>query len=59
MNGACINENGNFKLCPYRVFTDNQGDFVTQKFCKCVGKDCVAYHVGICLRVVGAVKDVR
>lgn len=65
MNANCLDKNGNFKLCPYRVLTEEHkavmrgaGDFVTQKFYPCVGEDCVAYHVGICLKAHEALKEV-
>lgn len=66
MNANCLDEKGNFKLCPYRVLTEEHkavmkgtGDFVTQMFYPCVGEDCVAYHVGICLRAHEALKEVK
>ena len=66
MNANCINENGEFKSCPYRVITEEHkavmigtGDLVTQKFYPCIGEACVGYHVGICLRAFETLKDVK
>lgn len=57
MNANCLDDKGNFKLCPYRVFTKEHkamaigsGDVVMQEFYPCAGEACIAYHVGICLR---------
>lgn len=65
MNANCLDEKGNFKLCPYRIFTKEHkaigignGDSVIQGFYPCVGEDCVAYHVGLCLRAREALKEV-
>lgn len=65
MNANCIDDEGKFKLCPYRVITEEHkaimrgyGDVVTQKFYECAGESCVAYHVGICLRAHEALKGV-
>ncbi len=66
MNANCLDDKGNFKLCPYRVFTEEHkammvghGDYVTQNFYQCCGEDCVAYHVGICLRAHEALMGVK
>lgn len=66
MNANCLDGNGNFKACPYRVFTEEHkavlrgnGDFVTQQFYPCIGEACVGYHVGICLRAHEALKEVK
>lgn len=65
MNANCLDENGKFKSCPYRVFSDEhkavlrgQGDCTTQTFYPCMGEACIAYHVGICLRLIEALKEV-
>lgn len=57
MNATCLDEDVKFKKCPYRVITEEreailreQGDITTQLFYPCIGKSCIAYHVGICLR---------
>lgn len=66
MNGNCLDKEGNFKKCPYRVFTESypailrgSGDCVTQEFYSCMGEACIAYHVGICLRAAEALKEVK
>lgn len=66
MNASCLDEKGRFKSCPYRVYTDEhkailrgQGDFTSQRFYPCIGEGCVAYHVGVCLRLVAALKEVK
>ena len=66
MNASCIGENTKFKLCPYRVFTQEHkaiaigsGDCVTQEFYPCAGEACIAYHVGLCLRAHEALKEVK
>lgn len=66
MNANCLDDKGNFKLCPYRVFTEEHkavaigsGDCVTQGFYPCAGEACIAYHVGICLRAHNALKEVK
>lgn len=58
MDAMCIDKDGKFKLCPYRVFTKEikaiaigQGDCTIQEFYPCVGEACIAYHVGLCMRV--------
>lgn len=60
MNASCIDENSKFKLCPYRVYTEEHppvlrgnGTLTTQAFYPCLGEACVAYHIGICLRLAG------
>ena len=57
MNATCIDKDAKFKKCPYRVITEEhkailrgQGDIITQLFYHCIGEECIAYHVGICLR---------
>lgn len=57
MKAMCIDDKGNFKLCPYRVFQEEKkammigsGDMVVQCYYPCAGTQCVAYHDGICLR---------
>lgn len=64
LNGTCIDDKGNFKLCPYRVFQEEHkalmigsGDIVIQGFYPCVGEECIAYHDGICLRATEALKN--
>lgn len=66
MNASCLDEKGRFKSCPYRVYTDEhkavlrgQGDFTSQCFYPCIGEECIAYHVGVCLRLVAALKEVK
>lgn len=66
MNATCIDEKGDFKACPYRVFTEEHkavlrgsGDFVVQQFYPCIGEACVGYHAGICLRACEALKEVK
>ena len=64
MNASCIDKNSKFKLCPYRVYTEehppvlrSNGTITTQVFYPCLGEACVAYHVGICLRLAGKEKQ--
>lgn len=64
MNASCIDESSKFKLCPYRVYTEEHppvlrgnGTITTQVFYPCLGEACVAYHVGICLRLAGKEKQ--
>ena len=64
MNASCIDENSKFKLCPFRVYTEEyppvlrgNGTITTQVFYPCLGEACVAYHVGICLRLAGEEKQ--
>lgn len=64
MNASCLDEKGRFKSCPYRVYTDEhkailrgQGDSTSQCFYPCIGEGCVAYHVGVCLRLAAALKE--
>lgn len=66
MNANCINEAGEFKLCPYRVFQEEHkalaignGDMVVQTFYSCIGEQCIAYHVGICLRAQEALTTAK
>lgn len=66
MNASCLDEKGQFKACPYRVCIEEhkailrgQGDFTSQCFYPCIGEKCAAYHVGICLRLVSALKEVK
>lgn len=67
MEGAeCINENGQFKACPYRIFTEEhkaitigQGDIVSQSFYPCIGENCAEFHVGKCFRGSDEVKRNR
>lgn len=66
MKGMCLNKEANFKACPYRVYTQEHkammkggSDFITQEFYACIGEECAAYHVGICLRLAGNVKEVE
>lgn len=54
----CIDDKGELKACPYRIFTEEhkalmvgQGDIVTQSFYPCIGENCAGYHDGICLRL--------
>lgn len=61
MNASCLDEKGRFKSCPYRVYTDEhkavlrgQGDFTSQCF-----YPCIAYHVGVCLRLAATLKEVK
>lgn len=63
MNAKCLDDNGKFKACPYRVFTEEHkaimvghGDCTTQEFYQCAGEECIAYHVGLCMRVYEALK---
>lgn len=65
-NANCLNdtEPAEFKLCPFRVHQiEHQpvyvghGRVVTQEFYPCMGEKCIAYHVGICLRLSDAVKN--
>lgn len=65
MNASCIDENSKFKLCPYRVYTEEHppvprgnGTLTTQVFYPCLGEACVAYHVGVCLRLSKRVEEV-
>ena len=60
MNARCVNDDGSFKACPYRVITEEHkaiavgtGDCVTQRFYPCLGENCAGYHAGICLRLQG------
>lgn len=66
MNAMCMDDKGKFKLCPYRVFQEEkkamligEGDVVIQGFYPCIGEQCIAYHVGICLRAHDALQTVK
>lgn len=66
MNANCLDEKGNFKACPYRIFTEEHkammmgtGDCITQHFYPCVGEQCIAYHVGLCMRVYEVLKSLE
>lgn len=66
MNATCLNKDGKFKNCPYRVVTEEhkailrgQGDITTQLFYPCIGESCIAYHVGICLRAYEALNKLQ
>lgn len=66
MNANCLDEKGRFKACPYRVITEEHkaiaigsGDVTTQVFYPCIGEKCVAYHVGLCMRVQETLKEVK
>lgn len=65
MNANCLDGKSNFKLCPYRIFTEEHKgmvvgshDCTTQEFYPCAGDKCIAYHVGICLRLNQALREV-
>lgn len=65
MNASCLDEKANFKACPYRIYTEEhpallrgQNSCTTQVFYPCIGEECAAYHVGICLRLAGNIKEV-
>ena len=64
MNASCIDEKSKVKLGPCRVYTEEHppvlrgnGTITTQVFYPCLGEACVAYHVGICLRLAGKEKQ--
>lgn len=66
MNANCIDEEGKFKACPYRVFTQEHkaiavgtGDCVIQDFYPCIGEKCIGYHDGLCMRVMETLKVVK
>lgn len=63
MNANCLDGNSNFKKCPFRIVereTKNvYGSHKEQNFRPCIGERCIAYHVGICLRLAEALKEVR
>lgn len=46
MNASCLDERG-------------QGDFTLQCFYPCIGEGCIAYHVGVCLRLAATLKEVK
>lgn len=68
MNAVCIDDDGNFKACPFRIFhqehmaitigSSGSGGSYTEKFYPCIGQECAAYHVGVCLRLIPALKEV-
>lgn len=65
-NEECMNEKGEFRLCPFRVIIETHpalmhgsGDITTQHFYPCVGSECAAYHDGICLRLQEALQTVE
>lgn len=56
MKAKCIDDKGEMKLCPYRVYQEEKkalmignGDMVIQMFYPCLGERCVGYHEGVCL----------
>lgn len=60
----CLNKNRELKLCPFRICqVENppalrgNGTVVTEQFYQCLGEECVAYHVGICLRLSNQVDN--
>lgn len=66
MNAMCLDDKGQFKACPYRVFTEEHkaimrgsGDCISQRFYPCIGEECIGYHVGICLRAHEALMEVK
>lgn len=66
MNAMCLDKDGKFKNCPYRVIAEEhkailrgQGDVITQLFYPCIGEECIAYHVGICLRAYEALNKLQ
>lgn len=55
----CHKENGGLKCCPFRVLRAEHppvlrghGTTVTEQFYECLGENCVAYHNGVCLRMI-------
>lgn len=63
-NCLTITDPAEFKLCPFRVCQvehppvfRGHGTTVTQEFYPCMGEKCIAYHVGICLRLSDAVAN--
>lgn len=63
-NCLTITDPAEFKLCPFRIHQVTHkpafvghGDIVTQEFYPCMGEKCIAYHVGICLRLSDAVEN--
>lgn len=55
----CHKENGDLKCCPFRVLRAEHppvlrghGATVTEQFYECLGENCVAYHNGVCLRMI-------
>lgn len=66
MKASCIDKDGNFKACPFRVYhqehlpiTIGSGSSSTEQFYPCMGEECAAYHVGVCLKLVPALKEVE
>ncbi len=66
MKAACVDEHGNFKACPFRIFreehlpiTIGSGRSYTELFHPCMGEKCAAFHVGVCLRLVLGLKEVE
>lgn len=48
-NATCLNEDGEFKLCPFKSFKEQHlpmlrgnGAVVTEQFYPCVGEECIA-----------------
>lgn len=65
-NANCLNKDGEFKLCPFRVYKAEHppvlrgnGTVITEQFYPCMGEECVAYHVGICLRLSDTVDNLN
>lgn len=65
-NAKCLTDTdpAEFKCCPFRVHQiEHQpvfighGAVVTEEFYPCMGEKCIAYHVGICLRLSDSVKN--
>lgn len=63
-HAKCINENSEFKACPFRTITEEhkamirgQGDIISQSFYPCIGERCAGYHVGICLRLAEVLQN--
>ena len=61
-NCLTVTDPPEFKLCPFRVYQEEYppmmrgaGVRTTQEFYPCMGEKCIAYHVGICLRLSGEV----
>lgn len=64
-NAMCIDKQGMFKLCPFRTFNKEHlpilkgdGTVISEDFYPCIGEKCIAYHCGICLRLVGNIERV-
>lgn len=65
-NANCLDKDGEFKLCPFRTFKEQHfpvlkgnGEVVTEQFYPCMGEECIAYHVGICLRLSDAADNLH